>query len=938
MKTTLSIILVVFLKLVCSQRSNLTVVTFRVPLDFQLDDGNKDKIYLHLDSFIPAKTLDKFGQTPLNELGLCVRFNLDVLLEQYILTIGTQVRILVNKYFDILTGNLSYLAEYPEYNPVLPNIWNHFCLSFESSGESNRLNIVLDGILLHDDLVNLPPLNLSLVKMNQAGLTLGFNRNEQGIYRAENPLATNLLHGSITQLNMWTSSLKIEDMIQLTTGQSCQLPDNLSHPDLFDWSKAVDTFPLAGSDGFVTKQIMTDKRVCYTSKDQENIVRLYPIKTNFYQSGYLCNAIGGKMFVPKDLDNLKVMVRFMSYLAPVILDTNCSSSGWTGIIKMENGSFVDAENRKIAHYLPFAPGQPNGRMVQSCTILELDSASNNIGPPGQLYDINCLSASYCSLCGSIKMENKYWFRGQIPGHMDRKYTNNIHSPEGFTGFAGFQRSTIPWEPATRSWNIHNRFSGSGGKNVGFLASLSKNSGSIEELHPIGLKTWNISGSEYRILLTQCDRRISFTCHHYGNCIPIQHRCDGSFNCPGDDMSDEMDCQKIHFMADTYHKGMPPRQEELKTLVNVSLDLVNIMEINELRQELRCQVRIRMAWTDNRLTFHNLRQDEARNTVEDKQRDSIWLPRLTFPNSVDTLATTSDHMSYLSIQRQGLPTANSVEVVNENLVYSGEENPLRLDKMLSMTLACKFDLTMFPFDVQHCPLTISVPFNLKPHVRITLTDILSSRKIALTQYFFSGFEIKDSCKSLIQTSGTDDCIMVNLKLKRDFVYHLTATYLPTLSLIVIAELTLFIHESHFEATIMVALTSKLVMYTLYQSVGTTLPQTSYLKMIDIWLQMGLIMPFFVILILMIRDSTSLDKVSKTNLGIDFYQAHQSYCLQKSYEGLSRSTIVNPGSMTGPEKEESKDKVVRWARNVIPVFTAVLILSYWIVAIYHYYSTF
>ena len=48
------------------------------------------------------------------------------------------------------------------------------------------------------------------------------------------------------------------------------------------------------------------------------------------------------------------------------------------------------------------------------------------------------------------------------------------------------------------------------------------------------------------------------------------------------------------------------------------------------------------------------------------------------------------------------------------------------------------------------------------------------------------------------------------------------------------MTLFIDASHFEATIMVALTSMLVMYTLYQSISATLPQTAYLKMIDYWL--------------------------------------------------------------------------------------------------------
>ena len=41
---------------------------------------------------------------------------------------------------------------------------------------------------------------------------------------------------------------------------------------------------------------------------------------------------------------------------------------------------------------------------------------------------------------------------------------------------------------------------------------------------------------------------------------------------------------------------------------------------------------------------------------------------------------------------------------------------------------------------------------------------------------------------------------------------------------------------------------LVMYTLNNSVSSKLPPTSYIKLIDIWLLFGLILPFFIILLL------------------------------------------------------------------------------------------
>ena len=61
--------------------------------------------------------------------------------------------------------------------------------------------------------------------------------------------------------------------------------------------------------------------------------------------------------------------------------------------------------------------------------------------------------------------------------------------------------------------------------------------------------------------------------------------------------------------------------------------------------------------------------------------------------------------------------------------------------------------------------------------------------------------------------------------------------------------------------MVALTTMLVTYTLYQSISQYLPQTSYMKMIDIWLFGGLFFPFMIIAILIIMDSLTMKEKNR-----------------------------------------------------------------------------
>ena len=98
-----------------------------------------------------------------------------------------------------------------------------------------------------------------------------------------------------------------------------------------------------------------------------------------------------------------------------------------------------------------------------------------------------------------------------------------------------------------------------------------------------------------------------------------------------------------------------------------------------------------------------------------------------------------------------------------------------------------------------------------------------------------------------STNNDSRIEVKFELQRMYMYHLVNTYMPTVCLVAIAEITLFIDETHFESNIIVALTGMLVMYTLYQSISVTLPQTAYLKLLDYWLIFCLIMPFVIFMI-------------------------------------------------------------------------------------------
>ena len=97
----------------------------------------------------------------------------------------------------------------------------------------------------------------------------------------------------------------------------------------------------------------------------------------------------------------------------------------------------------------------------------------------------------------------------------------------------------------------------------------------------------------------------------------------------------------------------------------------------------------------------------------------------------------------------------------------------------------------------------------------------------------------------------------------------------------------IDKSHFEATIMVALTAMLVMYTLFQGIAASMPSTSYMKLLDYWLFFGLVMPFGVFIVLVIWELIDQDSDKKT---VTTYGVRKTRKSDKS--GIQKARCIIP----------------------------------------------
>merc|ERR1712240_476757 len=100
---------------------------------------------------------------------------------------------------------------------------------------------------------------------------------------------------------------------------------------------------------------------------------------------------------------------------------------------------------------------------------------------------------------------------------------------------------------------------------------------------------------------------------------------------------------------------------------------------------------------------------------------------------------------------------------------------------------------------------------------------------------------------VQRTQNDGTLAMIMVLKRKVTSELMTTYFPTLLLTAITFATTFFKPFFFEASLSVNLTTMLVMPTIFISKMEGLPPTSDIKMIDMWLVMGQLVPFIEVII-------------------------------------------------------------------------------------------
>ena len=145
------------------------------------------------------------------------------------------------------------------------------------------------------------------------------------------------------------------------------------------------------------------------------------------------------------------------------------------------------------------------------------------------------------------------------------------------------------------------------------------------------------------------------------------------------------------------------------------------------------------------------------------------------------------------------------------------------------------------------------------IALTVRNLEFEAESTLSKFIVEGYYL---------TKYDDTTIHLKLELHRLSGPFWMSLFIPSICLVLAAEVALFIDESQFQATIMISLTSNLVMYTLYSGIQEKLPEDSRYKLIDYWLLHGLVMPMIVFIVLATNEmvNSRLSKVVTFSKGV------------------------------------------------------------------------
>ena len=150
---------------------------------------------------------------------------------------------------------------------------------------------------------------------------------------------------------------------------------------------------------------------------------------------------------------------------------------------------------------------------------------------------------------------------------------------------------------------------------------------------------------------------------------------------------------------------------------------------------------------------------------------------------------------------------------------------------------------------------------KETVELVSSTLWMEEQLDLTLFHITNFTLGPA-----NVSDPKQGVKMVTRMRRKVTTEMMTTYFPTILLMAITYATTFFKPIFFEASLTVNLTTMLVMTTIFISKMESLPPTSDIKMIDVWLILCQLVPFIeAVMLTAIEYHRETDHVDLVNSG-------------------------------------------------------------------------
>ena len=350
--------------------------------------------------------------------------------------------------------------------------------------------------------------------------------------------------------------------------------------------------------------------------------------------------------------------------------------------------------------------------------------------------------------------------------------------------------------------------------------------------PLGVNQWQFLDVD----CTDPDEESGNFCCDDGTCIDSELVCNGFSNC--DNGTDESNCTFMNLpsrMIDTEKPSIQP------IVLDATFDVVEVFGINEVDSTFDVHFILEIQWFDPFLSFEFLKSNDYDNYLLKTDREKIWIPRIEFSEIYKIISSSRDRKDNVIVLRRGKPRLDAhLDHIRANDVFAGVENPLKILIERRIKFSCSFDnIKNFPFGTQKC----SILFQLEGAAN-HMNTMVKKKATMVGQYVIDTWTVTVEFNVKTGRNMTRLTMVMSRKLGSIFM----ETYFPTILMNMINQATNYITaDTKYDMIITVNITCMMVLASIYLSVSASLPVTSDIKPVAVWLIFNLSYPFITILV-------------------------------------------------------------------------------------------